>query len=967
MLSAVRGGRTLAGIVALVVAGGLLRLALAWGLPSTPLGDELYYAGTALHIARGDGHVFGPRRMKARWPPGESWWLSNFVPPDVVAERPLLLAEIGQKQPGEMDATERAFLRRATASAVLAGTAVVALCAALAGLLFGARVALLAAGIACVYPTLVAASATLWSENLFTALLTAALAGAVAWMRRPRAWLALVCGALFGLAGLTRELGLPIGASAALWWIVCPAPAGRRRAAAHAAPAGRRRAAAHAALLVLASALVVLPWTLRNQRELGRLVPVSTVGWMGLREGNTPGRGWFERDWDALHEFRRRYVAIDDEVDRMDMARREALELIREAQPTWLLHKLALNLSQLLSPDAELFTKIRHGAYGDVGDLPRRALLLATLGAWLLLFPAALLGMASAPDRARRLLPLFAAAPLLVVHVVANAFPKYREPLVPLLVAYASFALLGGGARRRPGRAARIAVGVALAVFLPCVALFAHDADRLWRARAQAAERPARIVLLSMDTVRADAIASPRLAPQIARIAAEGVVFTNYYAASSYTIPSTMSMFTGLDPMEHGVTLAYARLSPDVPTLAELLGGAGFRTRGFHEGGFVESRFGFARGFEIYRRYPRVEVVRSALPSVLEWMRERADEPYFLFLHTYAAHFPYGGFERYRREHPERGLPSDATLREWRRRWPGNGPLPPHQAQQVPADVRELCTLYNHLAESHAQLLPCGGYVFGPGFETSPHYAEDLAALRRSYAERVRLIDDAVGRLREQLEEMGQWQDTLFVITSDHGEAFFEHGMARHDFVPFDEVMKVPLVVSWPRSLSPRVVDGLAWQLDLLPTLAHLAGVELPGPSEGLDLSAALRGETGLPASRALFPVVLRPAHREQELPRRLVLSRGSKRIEGHPEFGDPEGFLFDLSADPGERHNLRAERAGELARLDALAAQWRGGLAPSSAVHQNTGRLLRGEASEQALEIAEPEREELRALGYAE
>jgi arylsulfatase A-like enzyme len=944
-------------MAALVVVGGLLRLAVAWGVPSTPLGDELYYASTALHIARGDGHVSGPYRMKARWPPGESWWLSHFVSPAVLDARPQLLAELAETPPQEMDAAQRAFLRRATLSGVLVGTAAVALCGALAWLLFGPRVGLLAAALACVYPGFAAASATLWSENLFTALLTAALLAAVAWTRWPRAWLALLCGALFGLAGLTRELGLPMGVAAALWWVVA-ARAG-----------GRRRASAHAVLLLLGAALVVLPWTLRNQREIGRFVPVSTVGWMGLREGNTLAQGWLERDWDAVREFRRRYMAIPDEVERMDMARGEALELIRDAQPTWLARKLVLNPSQLLSPDSELLTKIRRGAYGEVPDLPRRALLLATLAGWALLFTAAVVGIARAPDRPRLLLPLFAAAALLGVHVVANAFAKYRMPLEPLLMAYAAFALLGGGARRRVGRAGRAVAGVVLAVFAASFALFADDAARVWGASAPTprASRPGRIVLLSMDTVRADAVASAELAPHIAKIAAEGVVFTDFYAASSYTIPTHMSMFTGLDPLEHGVTRAYARLSPAVPTLAERLRAAGFHTRGFHEGGFVEARFGFARGFEMYRRYPRVEVVRDALPSVLAWMREQGDEPYLLFLHTYAAHFPYGGFDRYRREHPERGLPSDETLREWRRRWPGRGPLPPREAAAIPPEVRELCTLYNHLAESHAQLLPCGGYVFGPDFEDSPHYEEDLAALRRSYAERVRLIDDAVGRLRALLEELGQWDDTLLIVTSDHGEAFFEHGLERHDYVPFDEVMKVPLVVSWPRRLAPRVVSGLAWQLDLLPTIAGLAGLDPPQRGGGLDLSAVLEGRASLPEGRVVFPVVLRPAHRKQEAPRRIALSDGRKRIEGHEEWGDAAGFLFDLESDPGETHDLRAEQSGEVAALDALIAGWRRGLSPVPPVHQNTGRELRGEAGEEALEIPADERDELRALGYAE
>jgi len=959
-------------IAAVCVVAGLLRLAVAWGLPSTPLGDELYYTETGLRIARGEGHVFGPHGMRARWPPGQSWWLSHFVDPQSLASRPGLLGELSQLAPGEMDAAARGFQRRLVLSSVILGTLLVALCAVLAGLLFDSRAALLSALLASVYPVFVAGSGYLWSETLFSVLLTAALVAVVAWWRKPRAGLALLAGLGFGLAGLTRELGILVGVSAAAWW------------AAVAAPAQRGRAAAHGALLLLACFLVILPWSLRNQRELGRLIPVSTVGWMGLREGNTLAPDGLRRDWDAIREFRLRYVAIPDELARADLARSEALELIREAQPGWLPRKLALNLSLLFSPGSDLLRKVQSGAHGEVGDGARRALLLLTAAAWTLVFAAAALGTATAPGWARRSLPVFLLAPLLLVHVVANAFPKYRVPFLPVLLAYASHALLARSGWRSTSHAGRLGVALALGLLALGWLSFAPEARRLWRAAEQPAalatleaaraapaiERPRRILLLSMDTVRADAVGSAERTPHLAALAREGVRFEAFYAASNYTIPSHMSIFTGLDPAEHGVTLAHARLAASVPTLAELLRDAGYETRAFHEGGFIEARFGFARGFEVYRRYPRVAVVREALESALEWMDARGEEPYFLFLHTYAAHFPYGGFARYRAEHPERRLPSDETLREWRQRWPGRGPLGDSEASEIPAQIRYTCTLFNHLAESHAELLPCGAYLFGAAARQSPHWPADLAAIRHSYAERVRLVDHAVGRIRAFLEEREQWRDTLFVVTADHGEAFFEHGLARHDFVPFAEVLDVPLIVSWPRLLAGgggRRVEEPAWHPDLLPTLAALAGIELATRVSGRDLSAAIRGDAALEAGRAVFPLVLRPAHRPQEPGRRVALRAGQKRIAGHPEFGDEAGLLFDLRVDPGETRNLRGSAGLAWEELGALAAEWERGLSPVPPVHQNTGRPLRGVEGEARLEIPESEQRELRALGYAE
>jgi arylsulfatase A-like enzyme len=961
---------------ALVLLGALLRAGVAvWVFPVTPLGDELYYSETAIHIARGEGHTFGPHGMKARWPPGQAVLLAPFVDLDLVARHPDLLPDLARRQPAEMEERHRRFLRPLVAVEVVLGTLVVALTAGLARLLFDRRTALVAAALAACYPALVTGSHYLWSETLFTVLLLAALVAAVAWERRQRLSLALAAGACFGLAALTRELALPIGGAMALWWILT---AGRAR---------RGRATAHAALLMLAMVLVVLPWTLRNQRQFGRVVPVSTVGWMGLREGNTlAADALFERDWEAVRAFRRRYVSIPDEMERMDTARREAIVLIREAQPAWIVRKLVLNVGELFGPGSDVFFKLQQGAYGDVPQPLTRALLVGSVGCYVLVLLAAVLGAAAAPGPGRRTLPLLLFAPVLVVHVIANAFPKYRVPLVPLLVVYAGFALRVGWRGLREGstpRSRRVAVAVLAVVFGLCLPSFAPRAARLWTrgatpreapaAAAAPADRPGRIILLSMDTVRADRVSGYGAAdttPAITRIAAEGALFRDFYAASNYTIPSHMSIFTGLDPAEHGVIRKEARLDPAVPTLAELLRDAGYRTRGFHEGGFVESRFGFARGFETYRRYPRLEVVRRNLPSVLEWMRKHRDEPYFLFLHTYAAHFPYGGFERYRREHPERGLPTDEELAELRRRFPGPDLLSRKAQRALPAELRRTCTLYNELAETHAILLPCGGYMLDEEAPRSPHFEADLAAIRRSYDERIRLIDGAVAEIRATLEELGLWEDTLFVITADHGEAFYEHGLARHDYVPFQEVMRVPLVISYPRAFGERggrVVEGAAWHLDLMRTILRLARVEPPEGVGGIDLSAVFGGEVSLPVQRAVYPVVLRSAHREP-LPLRRVTVRGaSKRIEGHALFGDERGLLFDLATDPGERRNLRDDRPEEMAALDVLTAHYERGLRQTRPVHQSTGRALDAGAAQPAAELTPELESQLRELGYAQ
>lgn len=503
--------------------------------------------------------------------------------------------------------------------------------------------------------------------------------------------------------------------------------------------------------------------------------------------------------------------------------------------------------------------------------------------------------------------------------------------------------------RGLPEPALRIAAGLAAAIGLAC------SAPRIPEGA------PERIVLISLDTLRADRL-TPELMPTVLEIAAEGVRFRNAWSASSYTIPSHMSLFTGLDPAEHGVSTLQARLDPEVPTLASLLRGAGYRTRAFHEGVFVDARFGFDQGFEKYEQVRYSLVSDLALNDVFAWMERMLYEPYFLFLHTYAVHFPYGGYDDYRERVPERNLPTREDLLERRKSVQAGGEDP---------TLHYHCTLYNQLAQQRNSMLDCGDNRPDSRFTDQPHFEADREAIERSYDERVRHVDHLVKLVRDQLRATGQWEDTLLVVTSDHGDAFYEHGLYRHSFVPFDEALRVPLVISWPRALADleqRELDGVVSHLDLLPTLLGLVGVPAPEPRQGRNLAPVIAGEDRIEDDRTVFPGVLRAAQLEQVPLRRVLVGGDRKWIQGHSLFGDAEGYLFDLARDPGERDNLRTERPDEWAALQREARAYDEGLAPARPVDQKTGRPLAEAAEQPAFEGLEPEAlERLRALGYGD
>ena len=479
----------------------------------------------------------------------------------------------------------------------------------------------------------------------------------------------------------------------------------------------------------------------------------------------------------------------------------------------------------------------------------------------------------------------------------------------------------------------------------------------------EGADRPGRIILISMDTVRADAVSgvgSDDATPEIAAIAGQGVTFRRFFAASNYTLPSHMTLFTGLDPEEHGVYRGVASLAPEVQTLAEVFRQAGYRTQAFHEGGYVAPRFGFDRGFDEYRGFAPLEMVREQTDRVMEWVRQAAGEPYFLFLHTYHAHAPYGGYARYRDQSPDRGLLSPPHIEELRA-------LDVEAAERagLPRTLRAACTLYNLLAESWRDPLSCGDESY-TAYADSPHLAADRAAMLAGYRDRIREIDAFVGTLRETLNSLGEWEDTLLVLTSDHGEAFFEYDGHLHDYLPWEEVLWVPLVISYPELLGAvagREVQGLAGHADLMRTVLALARVEAPAQGSGTDLAPVILGEAELPEDRELFPVVLRAAHMPQEPLRRVALREPLQYVEGHPEFGDAAGLLFDLAARDGR--NRRADRPGDVEALRAAIARHRSGLEPVAPHDFRTGKPWVEDDVPVGEELSDDQREQLRGLGY--
>jgi 4-amino-4-deoxy-L-arabinose transferase-like glycosyltransferase len=403
-------------------------LVVAWGIrfgvashaaPFRLLGDERYFARVATHIAAGKGHQLAPWARAWR-PPAFSYVLAASLPKEIAAS-------------GDPAQSLERFIHVQLAL----GTALVAMVFLLGQALFDARTGLLAALIAATYPELVAYSHFLWSETLFAVLLVAGLVAV--WYAEERAsrLLALLGGAAFGLAALTREIAIPVAGVCAAWGV------------ATARQGDRRAALLRAAVMMVAMAVTILPWTIRNHRIFHRFIPVSTVGWYAIAESNTlDQKDWLDPLPHRAIEFRRRYLAVRDELQMMELARLQAIQEIRSEQPSWIVKKLVRNVALLFQPDSYLAKKLRKNAYGTVERSRERAILAVTSGSYSLVLLAAMLGALTDPNRRRRLLVGALLVTVIALHVVATSVTRFRLPWTPLLIVYASHAFLNCGVVR---------------------------------------------------------------------------------------------------------------------------------------------------------------------------------------------------------------------------------------------------------------------------------------------------------------------------------------------------------------------------------------------------------------------------------------------------------------------------------------------------------------------------------------
>ena len=317
------------------------------------------------------------------------------------------------------------------------------------------------------------------------------------------------------------------------------------------------------------------------------------------------------------------------------------------------------------------------------------------------------------------------------------------------------------------------------------------------------------VILIVIDTTRFDDIsfdpAQPGLTPHLAGLAAQGTTYKKHYAQSSWTLPSMASIITSQMPIQTGV-VSYnrAKLDPRAQTLAEIIQRQGLRTAAFSANELVRADTGFAQGFDSFTQIHAP--LGSCLDNgerlnrrVLDWLDQSGEAPFFMWLIYIDPHSPYLPPSDYIGRPP---VPKLSLLGRWR------------------------------------------AFVsWGPFSRTLTPKAEYVKYYRPLYQGEIQYVDHCIGALLETLKQKGILDQTLVIVTADHGEEFLEHGLLIHGTSLYEELIHVPLIIyDGAQPQKGKAVNQITRNLDLFPTILQYLGMEVPPQALGSSILPLLDG-----------------------------------------------------------------------------------------------------------------------------
>ncbi|MDH3199364.1 MAG: sulfatase [Myxococcales bacterium] len=438
-----------------------------------------------------------------------------------------------------------------------------------------------------------------------------------------------------------------------------------------------------------------------------------------------------------------------------------------------------------------------------------------------------------------------------------------------------------------------------------------------------AIDKPARnVIVLLIDTLRASklAIYNPKTrvkTPALDTFAAEGVVFERPQAPENWTKPSVASVLTSLHPVTHNTKEDASKLPKSALMLSEVYQKAGFETGSFIANGYVSNAFGFDQGWDHYTNYIRERRNTNAsnvFGEAASWIEKNKDKRFFAYIQTIDPHVPYD--------------PPDKFLKMYDPN--------PYKGQ-----VQNRRT---HLMLDEAKKNP-------KKYSFTKRDKERIEALHDG---EISYHDEHFGKFLVKLRELGLDDDTLIVITSDHGEEFQEHGSWGHGHSVYQELLGVPLLFRWPGVIPAGArVGPVVSTTDIAPTVLEATGVPIPREFEGHSLMGFIRGDWPMGPYVAFSDF----------LDHRRVIRGGDWKLIIR---GNLSQVIFDLESDPWEQTELDG-RANPITQryLRTLHGQFLGAQDRGKWLAAETGASGDKRLSREKQEMTPELCRQLVALGY--
>ena len=429
-----------------------------------------------------------------------------------------------------------------------------------------------------------------------------------------------------------------------------------------------------------------------------------------------------------------------------------------------------------------------------------------------------------------------------------------------------------------------------------------------------------------MDAVRADHLSCygyhRKTSPNIDRLAKEGVLFERVFSTAEWSYPSHASIFTGKYPSYHKTLGKDIYLHKENTTIAEILSRNGYQTIGVSGNDLLSPINGFSKGFQKYFVFDIPPKIQSAFRFIKQSPKDFArtfiygrdgytyrninkvkdflknckkEEPFFLFTNIYNCHAPYN---------PPRPFKKDFC---------NSLSVPPfyitefffhmifgHPGGKIPGfDVRKL----NRIANERGQ------YSFIAGeLQVSE---EEWEVVKSWYDGEISYLDYRIGELIDFLKRKGIFENTLLIITSDHGENFGEHGLASHQFCLYDSLIHVPLIMVYP-NVIPRgtKISNLASHIDIFPTILDLLSIKeyrhgVQGkslfPFEDRKIHDFICAECGESVRSRLVGSTLSPKLKAYDQGYKCLRTEQYKYIIS----ADQKEELYNIEKDPLEKVNI--------------------------------------------------------------